>query len=87
MEKRKAIATAAAITMSLTSGVIAVGANFGSVGFGASRGAAATHSVVAVVAATPASGANSARRAGDDGIRTETPSAARSASTKGESNG
>ena len=34
MERRKAIAVAAAVTMSLTSGVLAVGANFGALGFG-----------------------------------------------------
>ena len=47
MERRKAIAVAAAITMSLTSGVLAVGANFGAFGFGGAAVAARQNTVVA----------------------------------------
>ena len=53
MERRKAIAVAAAITMSLTSGVLAFGANFGAFGFGGGTGALAAkqNSVVAAASA------------------------------------
>jgi|GEM_PF-6198714 len=54
MQRRTAIATAAAITMSLTSGVVAIGANTGLFGFNANA-ASVTPRVVVAPAATPGS--------------------------------
>ena len=52
MERAKAIAIAAAVAMSLTSGAIALGANLGALGFGGVSNAVPAPQV-AVVAATP----------------------------------
>jgi hypothetical protein len=58
MQRRTAIATAAAITMSLTSGVVAIGANTGLFGFSANAGPV-TPRVVVVQGAAPGSPAAS----------------------------
>jgi hypothetical protein len=46
VNRRTALATALAITMSVTSGVVALSANAGALGFGVSTPVAATQSVV-----------------------------------------
>ena len=93
MDRRKGIAVAAAITMSVTSAVVAVGANFGALGFGgASAGAVARPN--AVVATAPAPAARSAivsttyrERENDDGASAAQSGATVAESTRGESNG
>jgi len=52
MERAKAIAIAAAVAMSLTSGAIALGANLGALGFGGTTPNPVATSQVAIVAAT-----------------------------------
>ena len=87
MDRKTAIAAALAITMSLASGVVAVGANAGALGFGGSARVVSApsgvtpapgpvHSVVAK--ATPREGEH------DDRARSAQVSADGSASTKGE---
>lgn len=89
MNRRTAIAAAVAVTMSLTSGVVAWSANAGALGFGASNPAVATQSVVASGArgAQPAA-ANSALRGGenDDGARSAQVGADHTTTARGEHN-
>lgn len=89
MDRRKAIALAGAVAMSLTSGVIALGANFGALGFGsAPRVAAATE-----VSVPTTSGAQSKtapvfqEREHDDAARTTQSRANSADTTRGEHNG
>lgn len=78
MNRKTAIAAAIAITMSLTSGVVAMGANAGVLGFGGTTSVAATPSAVV-------STVNQASRGHeqDDSARAIT-GADRATSTKGE---
>ena len=61
MERAKAIAIAAAVAMSLTSGAAALGANLGALGFGGGSSAGPAPQV-SVVAATPRVGPKTAPR-------------------------
>jgi hypothetical protein len=90
MDRKTAIAAALAITMSLTSGVVALSANAGALGFGSSTPVAATQSVVASAAGSVQSAtANAPLREGehDDSARSVQLVADPSASTKGEQHG
>lgn len=91
MERRKAIAVAAAITMSLTSGVLAAGANFGAFGFGGAAVAARQNTVAvpAPTSATPRAVVNTSlpERERDNSARLTEPIANRPALTRGEQNG
>jgi hypothetical protein len=85
MERRKAIAVAAAVTMSLTSGVLAIGANFGALGF---AGAARQNPVVASARLSRSTAVNttSRERERDDSARAAEPSDNGVTSTRGEQN-
>jgi hypothetical protein len=91
MERRKAIAVAAAITMSLTSGVVALGTNFGALGFGGASNAAAAsqNAVVATAPAAQPAAVNTTfrEREHDDRARAAQAGANSAASTRGELNG
>ena len=90
MDRKTAIAAALAITMSLTSGVVALGANAGALGFGGATPVAATQSVVAPASARRSAGGRERRRSRegehDDGARSAQIGADRAASAKGEHN-
>ena len=89
MDRKTAIATALAITMSLTSGVIALSANAGALGFGSPAPIAATQNVVIPAAGGVQAAAKTVSREGehDDGARSAQVGADRAASTKGEHSG
>lgn len=90
MDRHKAIAVAAAITMSLTSGLIAVGANVGALGFGgASRVSAPTQvsGVARAQGAPSASPSSVQQRERDDSARAIESGADSAASARGENNG
>ena len=90
MQRKTAIAAALAITMSLSSGVVALSANAGALGFGSSAPVAATQSVVAPVAGgVRAATATAVFREGerDDGARLVQIGTDHSATTKGEHSG
>jgi type IV secretory pathway VirB6-like protein len=87
----KAIAAAAAITMSLVSGVVAVGANFGALGFtGASTVSSGSQtSVIATPSTAQPTTANTAtsQRQHDDTTRAVQQNARSATSTRGEHDG
>ena len=90
MNRKTAIAAAVAITMSLTSGVVALSANAGALGFGASTPVAATQTVIPSAARSvqPVTAKAAFRDGGhDDGARSTQLGADRVTSTKGEQNG
>ena len=90
MERKTAIAAALAITMSLSSGVVALSANAGALGFGSSAPVAATQSAVAPVAGgvrTAVAPAAFREVEHDDGARFVQIGADHSATTKGEHSG
>ncbi len=87
MERKTAIAAALAITMSLGSGVVALSANAGALGFGGSTPVAAMQSaVVPAPAGARLVAAKAAPREGehDDSARTAQLGAERATSAKGE---
>ena len=88
MDRRKALAVAAALTMSVTSGVVAIGANFGAFGLGSAAPAAVTQIVSPAAATSSAQASNSSTpsREHDDSARATELSAARAEQTKGQSN-
>ena len=88
MDRRKAMAVAAALTMSVTSGVIALGANFGAFGVGGATSAAATQNSVPTVGTGQPAAVQTAlqQREHDDSARIIQLGADRAATTKGESN-
>ena len=63
MNRRTALATAAAITMTLFSGVVALGANTGALGLGGSPAPAVAQPIAAPTAAAPVDTASVARAA------------------------
>ena len=87
MDRRKAIAVAAAITMSLTSGVLAFGANFGA--FGAGSHAARQNPVVAAAPANqpPTAKAAFTERERGDSAGSDQQRVNNATSTRGEQNG
>ena len=90
MNRKTAIAAAVAITMSLTSGVVALSANAGALGFGASTPVAATQTVIPFTARSvqPVTAKTAFREGGhDDGAGSNQLGADRVTSTKGEQNG
>ena len=88
MERRKAIAVAAAVTMSLTSGVLAVGANVGALGFGGNAVAARQNPVVTPARSVRSTAVNttSRERERDDSAGAAEPSDNGVTSTRGEQN-
>ena len=87
MERPKAIALAVALTMSVGSGVVALGANAGALGFGHPASTVATQTVAPAVAGgiQPAGprGTAPAHEHDDGGYAAESASA-RATTTKGE---
>ena len=88
MNRKTAIAAAVAITMSLTSGVVALSANAGALGFGASPPVAATQTVAPSAAGSvqPVTAKAAFEGGHDDGARSTQLGADRVTSTKGEHN-
>ncbi len=90
MDRRKAIAIAAAVAMSLTSGVVALGANLGAFGFAGASGAATATQVSAVPGtpgAQPKSENRVQQRENDDSAHATESRANGAAETKGQDNG
>lgn len=88
MDRRKAIAVAAAVTMSLTSGVLAVGANFGVLGFGGNAVAASPKLVVTPARSSRSTVVNttSRERERDESARAAQPGDNDETSARGEQN-
>jgi hypothetical protein len=87
MDRKTAIAAAVAITMSLSSGVIALSANAGALGFGVSTPVAATQTVIPSAARSvqPVPAKAAFREGGqDDGARSTQLGAARATNSRGE---
>lgn len=90
MERAKAIAIAAAVAMSLTSGVIALGANVGALGFGglSNAGTATRVSVVTATSGVRSKTENRLQpRENDDTSRATELRADGAANTKGQDHG